>query len=281
VVAGVAALVAGGGVGLALYLAAWPGPTIPPGGPQGKPPTNGAVKGPPLRLLVPAYFYPAGKGLEHWDRLIGSPTAAVTVAVVNIAAEGGPGKEADPHYAGVLERARRRGVTVIGYVGTGYGGRPLGEVKGDVDRWIDLYPGIQGIFFDQQASTPDHVDYYVTLYRHVKRRGLSLVVTNPGTVCAEAYVARPASDVVCLVEVTKGLGAYRPPAWAETYPPDRFAALLYATASPAQMKKCVLQAPDKRIGYCYITDHTPPNPWGRLPRYWQQEVQAVQEVNKP
>jgi hypothetical protein len=33
------------------------------------------------------------------------------------------------------------------------------------------------------------------------------------------------------------------------------------------------------VGYCYITDGKEPNPWIRLPRYWEAEVEAVQQVN--
>ena len=35
----------------------------------------------------------------------------------------------------------------------------------------------------------------------------------------------------------------------------------------------------QRIGYCFITDATQPNPWDRLPGYWGEEVEAVREVN--
>jgi hypothetical protein len=137
-----------------------------------------------LRLLVPAYFYPAGDGLAQWDRLLDSPAAAVTVAVAN--PDSGPGAAADPNYAQVLERARHKGVTVLGYVSTKYAARPLHEVMADVDRWARFYPEVRGIFFDEQPSTADQVPYYASLYRHAREeRGLGLVVTNPGAACAE------------------------------------------------------------------------------------------------
>ena len=31
----------------------------------------------------------------------------------------------------------------------------------------------------------------------------------------------------------------------------------------------------KRIGYIYVTDGKLPKPWGRLPAYWEAEVDAV------
>jgi serine/threonine protein kinase len=245
--------------------------------PPGNQPAAKAGGSAPLRLLVPAYFYPAGDGLRQWERIIESPAAGVTVVIVN--ANSGPGKAADASYAKILERARERGVTAIGYVSTKYAARPLPEVKEEVDRWLRHYPGIQGIFFDEQASAADHIPYYAALYEHARNtRGLSLVVTNPGTTCAEDYLARPAADVVCVVEAAKGFGAYAAPAWAARYRPERFAALLCETEPAERMQKNIQEMSAKRIGYCYITDARLPNPWDRLPGYWQEEVAAVQQV---
>ena len=264
----VAALLLVGSVaaGLALY--------------KGHQPLTGADSSARLRLLVPAYIYPADAGLDQWNQIIDSPAAVATVAIIN--PDSGPGKVADPNYTRILERARRRGVTMIGYVSTWWAARPLHEVKGEVDRWVYHYPGIQGIFFDQQASSADHIGYYVALYEYARKaRGLSLVVTNPGTVCAEDYLARPATDLMCLVELPKDLGAYRRLAWTERYPVERFAALLYDVGPPREMEGYLLEMRENRIGYCFITDAKLPNPWSRLPNYWEEEVRAVQQVKAP
>ncbi len=267
-----------GALGVAVYVGArsfesakGPAPVGQTGGP--------ATEAPPrLRLLVPAYFYPSAEGLAQWDRLIDSPAAAATVAIVN--PDSGPGTVADPNYSKVLRRARAKGITLIGYVSTKYATRPLEQVKADVDRWARLYPEAQGIFFDEQATALDKVDYYVALYEYVrKHHGLALVVTNPGTVCAEEYLARPASDVVCLAEAPKGFSSYRPPPWAFRYPATRFAALLFKIDSPEQMRAYVRGMGEKRIGYCYVTEVAGTNPWGRLSRYWEAEASAVQQFN--
>jgi hypothetical protein len=89
------------------------------------------------------------------------------------------------------------------------------------------------------------------------------------------------ADVVCLVEADKDLGAYRPPPWADRYPAGRFAALVCRIGSAEQMEKTLLDVRDKKIGYCFVTDGEAPNPWGRLPAYWDAEVQAVIRVNAP
>jgi hypothetical protein len=227
---------------------------------------------------VPAYFYPAGEGLAQWDRLLGAPDPAAVVIIAN--PDSGPGKGANPKYVQVIDRARQKGFTVIGYVPTNYAKRPLGEAKDDIDRWIRFYPGVRGIFFDEQASAADRISYYAELYGYArKERGLPLVINNPGTTCAEDYLSRPAADVVCLVESGKDFSSFHPPAWASGYRAACFAGLIVKIDDPVRMKHYVLEMVAKRVGYCYITDGQGPNPWDRLPRYWEAEVEAVQQVN--
>jgi hypothetical protein len=265
-------LAAGAAVALALH------PWGKPDGPERVQPGPAAKAPPRLRLLVPAYFYPAGAGSEEWRRLLKAPDVAAVVIIVN--PDSGPGKAADPNYTRVIDQARDKGFTLIGYVSTKYAKRPLAEVKADVDRWVNLYPGVQGIFFDEQASEADKVDYYAVLYEHArKERGLALVVNNPGTSCAEEYLARPAADVVCLAESTKEFGLFRPPGWAADYPASRFAAMLYKVADAGRMRRYVRAMAEKRVGHCYLTDNGKSNPWDRLPGYWEEELAAVREAN--
>ena len=193
----------------------------------------------------------------------------------------GPGKVADPNFAQVIDKAKERGFLVIGYVSTQYGKRPADEIREDVDRWVRLYPGVQGVFLDEQASAAEKVDYYAGLYEYArKQRGLRLVVTNPGTTCAEEYLSRPAADVVCIVESSKDFGQFRPPPWAGDYPAARFAALLCKVDDPARMKKDMQRMAEKHVGCCFLTSEGLPNPWGRLPGYWEAELTAARQANE-
>jgi len=236
-----------------------------------------APASPRLQLLVPAYFYPGGDGLAQWDRLLEAPDPAAVVIIVNTAS--GPGKQADPSYVRIIGRARQKGFRVIGYVRTDYGRRPIKETREDIDRWILFYNGIHGIFFDEQASSPDRVSYYAELYEYVRtERGLDLVINNPGTTCAEEYVAQPVADVVCMIESTRDISEFHPPAWMSRYKPDRFAGEFPKIDDSMKMKRVVRELVAKGLGYCYITDGHDPNPWGRLPSYWHEELKAVQQV---
>ena len=108
-----------------------------------------------------------------------------------------------------------------------------------MDRWFQLYPDIQGIFFDEQASAAEEVGYYLKAAGHVRRtKADALVVTNPGTVCSEEYLSRSASDMVCLTE-SRGELDGRLPAWTNRQGPKRLAALFYRVASTDQMHRAI------------------------------------------
>jgi hypothetical protein len=108
---------------------------------------------------------------------------------------------------------------------------------------------------------------------------LTLVIDNPGTICAEEYLARPAADVVCLVESGKDFSTFDPPAWARDYEAARFGGSIFNNDDPVKMKEYIRGMVAKRVTYCYITDGKQPNPWSQLPRYWDEEVEAVRQVN--
>lgn len=235
-----------------------------------------ADKAPPVQLLVPAYFYPSGNGAKEWDKLLAAADRAAIVAIVNPAS--GPGRRVDPNYTTVLEKgAKAKRLTLIGYVSTSYAKRPLEEVKADVDQWLKFYPGIQGIFFDEQPSDAEQVDYYATLYKHVREtHKLQLVITNPGTICAEVYASKPAADAVCLFEGPQPFDTAKLPGWRTKYDAHRAAVLSYQIDAVESMQRLIASAAERHLGYCYITDDSGNNPWDRLPTYWDEEVKAAE-----
>jgi hypothetical protein len=237
------------------------------------------AKQPRVRLLVPAYFYPAGDALKDWERLFLASARVPVAAIVNPAS--GPGKAVDANYVKVLARAKEhKELTLLGYVSTAYAKRKLDDVKADIDQWLKLYPGIHGVFFDEQASGADQVEYYAALREYAHGKNLKLVVTNPGTVCVEGYLAKPASDTACLFEGPKAFDPTVFPAWLGKYDAGRVAILSYKIATAQAMGEIVRQAREKKVGWCYVTDAEGANPWDRLPRYWEDEVAAVKAANE-
>lgn len=239
-------------------------------------PGSAGAAGP--RIIIPAYFYPAGQGLKDWDRLLASPARQSLLVIVNPAS--GPGEKVDPNYTEIVKRAGAARLPLLGYVSTSYAKRPIGDVMKDVDRWLQLYPGIQGIFFDEQASGADKVDYYAALYRHVrKKHGLQQVVTNPGTVCVEEYFTRPACDIACLFEGVGNRNGFQLPAWTLRHS-QRIYVLAYKVGDAKQMKRYWRFALSTELGYIYVTDRGGANPWDGLPRYWNEQIALLHAGKK-
>jgi hypothetical protein len=229
----------------------------------------------PTRLLVPAYFYPSRDGLKAWETLLASSEKAPIVAIVNPAS--GPGKRVNENYTALVQKASKSKAALIGYVTLSYGKRPLADVKAEVDRWVEFYPSIQGIFFDEQTSQADGAKFALEAFAHVRSKiAKAAVISNPGTTCAEEYANDKNGATVCLFEGPGGFAKYRLPAWAEKANPDRIAALTYKVATVDAMKEAIREAKSKRAGYVYVTDADGRNPWNRLPTYWADEVAAIQ-----
>ncbi len=231
----------------------------------------------PLRILVPAYFYPSEGGLTAWKELLASASDTPIVAIVNPAS--GPGHRVDPNYEEVFRLARSSKAILIGYVTLGYAKRPAAEVNAEVDRWVKFYPGIQGIFFDEQPSGAEHAAFAGECFAHAAAKiEQALIVSNPGTRCAREYAELPQKPVIVLYERGTGFDKYQPPDWTKDFAADRFSVLLYAVKSKDQMQQAFRDAAAKRIGHFYVTDAAGRNPWNRLPGYWKEEVEAARMI---
>jgi hypothetical protein len=234
-----------------------------------------------LQLIVPAYFYPSGLGMKAWQRLMDASSKVPIVVIANPSS--GPGELLDQEYAAVIDVASDKGLRVIGYVNTEYGKKPRTEAKNEIDRWVFFYPSVAGFFFDQQSVEVRDIGYYLELrdYARSKIKGKqAFVVTNPGTTCDEEYIAKAVSDVTCFFASFKGFDEFNPPVLLKRYHSSRFAALTYHIPNSKAMRQVLDEAVAKRIGYVYVND-TPygGNPWGKLPDYWDDEVEAVRHAN--
>jgi len=228
-------------------------------------------------MLVPAYIYPAGDGRKEWQRLIDAASKVEIVAIAN--PNSGPGFERNLDYAAIFTEASEHGITLVGYVSTEYAKRPIQVVKNDIDAWIQLYPRIRGFFFDQQSREGHDAAHYAELRAYVEGKlPHPLVITNPGIPCDEAYLAQAVANVTCVFVNFVGFDQFELPAPLKVYEASRYAALPYNIADVEVMRTVVKDAIIKRIGYLYVSDAKPPNQWGKLPSYWEAEVEAVARV---
>lgn len=234
-----------------------------------------------IRALVPAYFDPVGNGLFEWERLIHAAQRIAIVAIAN--PNSGPGEAPDEGYRTIISRAMDVGITIVGYVATNYGQRPISQVNADVDRWVQYYPQVAGIFFDEQSSSDDAVPHYTELFAWARSRIVNgMIIGNPGTIPSERYTSDARADVECLFESDHGFDTFAPPNWTYEYP-DRFCVLPFGVLSTETMERYVSKSMQQGVGTLYITDDVStddlPNQWDRLPRYWDEEVEALTHFN--
>jgi hypothetical protein len=252
---------------------------------------------PSMRVLVPAYFYPAGDGLTTWKKMIAShdPERGINIVAIANINSGNVGSVLDSNYQLVIRQAVKKGLTVIGYITSDYanahGNASLEVAKNNVSDWFKLYPELQGIFVDEQTSNAAAIDsYYLPLRRHINSlKPNAFVVGNPGNNCAEDFLVTrtggPVMDVVVIHENNESKLPYAgasSAAWTSAYTPDRLAMLAHTSPGFAAQ---VRLAKSRGVGLVFVTDAVGPppdsiHPWGKLPTYWDDELKLVSEINR-
>ncbi|MFD8104702.1 spherulation-specific family 4 protein [Streptomyces microflavus] len=244
---------------------------------------------PVQKVSVPAYFYPGAT----WDQLGGAGNR-VGLAIAN--PFNGPGT-GDPQYTRAIQRARTAGMTVIGYVATGYFGTTgittrngstdpaewMRQIKGDVDTWYRLYgsAGVGGIFFDEALSRCGagnaDVNRYIELRAYVEQRygAASTVVDNPGTGVEECYSA--AADTLVTFEGNDAsYRTHRPQGWEARVPAERIWHMVYASPDESTLRTAMSLSKQRNAGHVYVTPDTiaDGNPWDTLPpaSYWAVQL---------
>ncbi len=240
------------------------------------------AKAVPLEILVPAYFYPSGNGLLHWNELIKSARRAPIVVILNPSS--GPGHSLDPNYKKVSSRARSAGVKVLGYVSTNYSERARDRVLHDILLYRDLYQ-VDGFFIDEMSNSAQGPPqaYYQGLYSFIKLLDERyLVVGNPGADSAHRNSGARFADTLVTHEnhgrsahavLTKVQSGQRTPSYRD--------ALLAYEVEPGIKFQQIFQAATRRdTSMIYLTDNLrSPNPWDTLPSYWSDLVTLVCKHN--
>ena len=226
----------------------------------------------PSRIVLgsPAYFYP---GATWTAAIAGAPSLRYLIA--NPAS--GPGAARDPAYAAVVSASRASGVTVLGYVSTQWGRRPLPQVLRDIAAYRAWY-GVSGIFLDEASTAASDLPYYRRLAATVRSRPGGTLALNPGTVPDERYAQ--VADLLVVFEGTySSYRTWRPPVWQQRYPRQRFWHLVYDVL-PDEMPQALRTADRRSAGVVYVTDDQMDNPWDRLPTYWLDALDVVRSLDR-
>ena len=155
-------------------------------------------------MLVPMYVYPENvhKNVSY-NRLMELKRRYETLPMwVIINPASGPGEEVDANYTKAINRLRGAGCVVLGYVTTSYGKRAAADVRKDIDQWLEMYPQIHGIFFDEMIyeDTEAGAKYQAALKQYAHDAGCWPTVANPGAGTPGRYFAAAAADVIVVHE---------------------------------------------------------------------------------
>jgi hypothetical protein len=210
--------------------------------------------------IVPLYSDPSD---SSWSAIVAAKQQHMSVPVIAVVnPNNGPGSSRDASYSTGIARLQLGGITVIGYVATGYTARGIPAVEADIDRWKSFYPTIQGIFFDEQSNQTGDEAFYRTLSQYAKANAFSFTVGNPGADTGPTYIG--AVDVGLIYESlglppTKDLTG-----WHTSYPRSNFGIIPYGAA----LDHAYVSSAKAYVGYVYVTSDNLPNPWDSLPPYF-------------
>jgi Spherulation-specific family 4 len=237
-------------------------PTSPPATTRSSSPTASAEPYCP-QLVIPAYFYSSATWAQAADST--APPSDMILDVSGL----GAGSQPEAHFQDVVSQARARGVTILGYISTVDGERPVAQIEAEVQNYR-LWYGVTDIFLDRVSGMAPQVAYYqqIVSYIHQFDAGSS-VWLNPGEFPDQAYMS--IGDVVMVFEGTyPEYLSLQVPSWASSYPASKFAYTIYATSGTSLSQVFELAA-SRHVGHLYVTDGAGGNPYDGLPSYWSRE----------
>ena len=209
-------------------------------------------------IIIPLYTYPG----STWDTVTNVKLAHPSVPIIAIVnPSNGPGSSKDANYASGIAKLRSAGVQVIGYVSTGYTSRPLSTVEADINSWSSWYPGLNGIFFDEQSNTAGGESYYSQASSYAHSKGLAFTVGNPGANTIPTYLSTVNLVLIYESPGVPNLGGYS--SWTG-YDKSKLGMIPFGVGS---FPSSWTQNAEQVVGWIYVTNDNLPNPWDSVTPY--------------
>lgn len=244
----------------------------------------------PLELLVPAYFSSTGTD-SPWTTLLAGGNSYPNVKITAIANPNSgvltATTTANTDLVTAITNFKSANRKVIGYVSTlyGNGARSEADVKTTIDKYIELYPGLEGFFIDEMASGSNRLAHYETIYSYIKSKNAAFVVIgNPGIFPDPAYAS--AADALVTFEGTAaGYLALDPQqssnTWVYSKANTAQAMLAHSADTCTAMQDTIKYANQARLntGLVFATDQTTSHSADKLPSYWTKLLGTVDALN--
>ncbi len=222
---------------------------------------------PDAAALIPLYVYPSPGA---WSPVAASKRRNPTVPVLAIInPSSGPGPSVIPDYTNGIRELSDAGVTLLGYVHSGFGTRDAGTLKEEIDQYRVMYPETTGIFIDEMGVTAGTEGYYASLTAYARDAGFTTTFGNPGTQTPSSFSGTV--DAVCISE-----GQGLPPIaqlnqFGAGFSRGELGLLRYGV--PDSSPGYVNQA-RRKVRYLYWSQD-PQNPWSTLPPYLDALVESL------
>lgn len=219
-------------------------------------------------IIVPLYSYPG----KTWDNLIREKNSHPLVPIVAIInPDSGPGVR-DPNYVVGIKKLQSAGIIVLGYVYTQK--TDVVTIKNYIDDYKNWY-NINGIFFDQMSNMHGNETFYLHLSNYVKSIGLNYTVGNPGTDTLPSYIGTVDNIVIhdgLDLPLISSLGG-----WHTNFTRNNFSIVSYGVDN---INKTYVENAAKHVQYIYVTNSTLPNPFGTLPKYFDDLMGMIENNDK-
>ncbi|HXQ93322.1 MAG TPA: spherulation-specific family 4 protein [Nitrososphaerales archaeon] len=208
-------------------------------------------------VIVPLYNYPG----QEWNQIVQAKQTYPSVPVIAIVnPSNGPGGSQDPNFVSGIQLLRSAGITVMGYVPTGYGSVSTSVIDQEIYRYTQMYQ-LNGIFFDQMANVPGFESYYAGLTAYAKSMGYSMTMGNPGSWVPPSYIGTVDNIVIYENSGLPDAGFLS----TLGYQRSDFSLMSYGDSS---LDTNYVLGASASVGYLYITDGNWPSPYTALPTYF-------------
>jgi len=195
--------------------------------------------------------------------------------------DSGPGSGPVQDYVNAVNSAQGNDVAILGYVYTSYGQRSYTDIIDDMTNYMQWYK-VNSFFLDEVTNDATHVSYYSTLVQMVYSQFTTLstpLILNPGTPYDESYMSIENVTYVMFEDDYGHWESFQAPVWINSYSADRYMFIVYdVTAS--ELSQTLSSLSSLPSGHIYLSDLTLPNPYLKLPSYWDTLVTDTTKLCK-
>lgn len=161
----------------------------------------------------------------------------------------------DANYVPAVRQLQSLGITVLGYVRTGYGTIPYSNMTSEILDYKDWY-GVNGTFFDEMSYWPGNETLYSSLSNYSRSVGLGYTMGNPGIDTLPSYIGTVNNIVIyensSLPLLSKLAG------WHTGYSKSNFSMVAINVTS---VNSTYVGDVSNFVSYIYVTNYTLPNPY--------------------